>query len=83
LCEHKGRFVIIPIPNITSIFGRDVGCAIEQINLDSSIENISATEQRSSPQRLDSVLRVRNRVAHHCGSLVRPALVEVRLIQTT
>ena len=47
LREHEGRFVIVPIPNITSIFyGRDVGYTIEQINLDSSIEDISATEQR-------------------------------------
>jgi hypothetical protein len=39
--------VVVPIPNITSIFyGRDVGYTIEQINLDSSVEDISATEQR-------------------------------------
>lgn len=47
LREYEGRFVVLAVPNITGIFyGRDVGYVVEQINLDSMIENISATEQR-------------------------------------
>ena len=41
------RFVVVPLPNITNIFyGRDVGYSIEQINLDSAIQEISATDAR-------------------------------------
>jgi adenylylsulfate kinase len=47
LREYEGRFVVVPVPNITNVFyGRDVGYTVEQINLDSEIEGISATEQR-------------------------------------
>jgi adenylylsulfate kinase len=47
LREFEGRFVVIPLPNITNVFyGRDVGYAVEKIDLDSPIENISATEVR-------------------------------------
>jgi len=47
LREYEGRFVVVPVPNITSVFyGRDVGYTIEQIHLDSTTEGISATEQR-------------------------------------
>jgi hypothetical protein len=35
------------VPNITNIFyGRDVGYAIERIDLDAAIEEVSATEAR-------------------------------------
>lgn len=38
---------MIPLPNITNVFyGRDVGYAVERIDLDQSIENISATDLR-------------------------------------
>ena len=45
--NHPGRFVVMPLPNITSVFyGRDVGYTIERIDLDSKIQDISATEAR-------------------------------------
>lgn len=48
LREYEGRFIVIQIPNITSIFyGRDVGYAVERIELDSSLETISPTAVRS------------------------------------
>jgi adenylylsulfate kinase len=48
LREHEGGFLVIQIPNITNIFyGRDVGYAVERIDLDSSLEAISATVVRS------------------------------------
>jgi adenylylsulfate kinase len=47
LKEFQGRFVVVSVPNITNIFyGRDVGYGIERIDLDSSIEEVSATEAR-------------------------------------
>ena len=47
LREFEGRFIVVPLPNITNVFyGRDVGYAIERIDLDLSIENVSATEVR-------------------------------------
>lgn len=47
LREFEGQFVIVPLPNITNVFyGRDVGYAVEKIDLNSSIEDISATEVR-------------------------------------
>jgi hypothetical protein len=47
LRAHEGRFIVVQIPNITSIFyGRDVGYSIERIELDSSLEAISATDSR-------------------------------------
>lgn len=52
--EYEGRFVVVPIPNITNIFyGRDVGYAIERIELDASIEAISATSVRSKLRASD------------------------------
>jgi cytidyltransferase-like protein len=48
LSDYAGRFVVVPMPNITNVFyGRDVGYAIERIVLDESIEAISATRLRS------------------------------------
>jgi hypothetical protein len=47
LREFEGRFIVIPLPNISTIFyGRDVGYAIERIELDSATEETSATELR-------------------------------------
>jgi hypothetical protein len=47
LREYQGRFVVVPVPNISNIFyGRDVGYAIERIDLDAAIEEVSATEAR-------------------------------------
>jgi hypothetical protein len=47
LREFEGRFAVVPLPNISHVFyGRDVGYAVERIDLDGSIETISATELR-------------------------------------
>lgn len=48
LREFEGRFVILPLPNINHIFyGRDVGYAVERIEMDAAVEAISATEIRT------------------------------------
>lgn len=47
LRRHEGRFVVIPLPNITNVFyGRDVGYTVERIDLDQQLQAISATRQR-------------------------------------
>jgi adenylylsulfate kinase len=47
LREFEGRYAVVPLPNISHVFcGRDVGYAVEGIDLDLAIENISATELR-------------------------------------
>ena len=47
LREFEGRFVVVPLPNISHIFyGRDVGYQIERIELDETLEQVSATEAR-------------------------------------
>jgi cytidyltransferase-like protein len=47
LRPHAGRFVIVPLPNITHVlYGRDVGYVVERIVLDDATEAISATETR-------------------------------------
>ena len=47
LREFEGRFVVIPVPNITHIFfGRDVGYSLERIDLDDSYHLVSATNVR-------------------------------------
>ena len=47
LSAHAGRFVVVPLPNITNVFyGRDVGYTVERIELDTKIEDISATDAR-------------------------------------
>ena len=47
LREYEGRFIVVSLPNITNVFyGRDVGCAIERIDLDHSVQSISATDLR-------------------------------------
>jgi cytidyltransferase-like protein len=48
LSGYAGRFVVVPVPNITKVFyGRDVGYDVERIVLDKSVEAISATHLRS------------------------------------
>jgi adenylylsulfate kinase len=52
LREFEGRFVVVPLPNITAIFyGRDVGYTIERIDLDKEVEGISATDIRMRQSR--------------------------------
>ncbi|MBR0865884.1 adenylyl-sulfate kinase [Bradyrhizobium diazoefficiens] len=47
LSAHAGKFVVVPLPNVTNVFyGRDVGYSVERIVLDNDIEAISATEVR-------------------------------------
>lgn len=47
LSAYDGRFVVVPLPNITHVFyGRDVGYAVERIVLDEETETISATRIR-------------------------------------
>jgi adenylylsulfate kinase len=47
LREYEGRFTVVPLPNISHVFyGRDVGYAVERIELDGAVEAISATELR-------------------------------------
>jgi adenylylsulfate kinase len=47
LSSYRGRFVVVAVPNISHIlYGRDVGYAIERIELDQGTEAISATRQR-------------------------------------
>ena len=47
LSAYAGRFVVVPLPNITNVFyGRDVGYAVERIVLDEATEAISATNVR-------------------------------------
>ena len=48
LSAYAGRFVVVPVPNITKVFyGRDVGYDVERIILDETVEAISATHLRS------------------------------------
>jgi adenylylsulfate kinase len=47
LSAYDGRFVVVPVPNITHVFyGRNVGYVVERINLDDATEAISATQVR-------------------------------------
>jgi hypothetical protein len=47
LAHHRGRVVILPMPNITAVlYGRDVGYRVERIDLDAGLQAISATEMR-------------------------------------
>ena len=44
---HRGRFAIVPLPNITALYhGRDVGYVIERIDLDTALQDISAPNIR-------------------------------------
>ena len=47
LSAYDGRFVVVPLPNITNVcYGRDVGYTVERIVLDEATEAISATKVR-------------------------------------
>ena len=47
LSAYSGRFVVIPLPNVTHVFyGRDVGYVVERITLDEATEAISGTQMR-------------------------------------
>lgn len=47
LKDYAGRFTIVPVPNVTAIFyGRDVGYAVERIDLDEALTDISASDIR-------------------------------------
>ena len=47
LSAYAGRFVVVPLPNITNVFyGRDAGYSVERIVLDEATETISATKLR-------------------------------------
>lgn len=47
LREYEGRFVVVPLPNVSHVFyGRDVGYKVERLDLDKSVEAISATDIR-------------------------------------
>ena len=47
LASHAGRYIVVPLPNITHVlYGRDVGYAVERIELATDLEAISATEIR-------------------------------------
>jgi hypothetical protein len=47
LSAYAGRFVVVPLPNITNVFyGRDVGYTVERIVLDEQTEAISGTSMR-------------------------------------
>ncbi|MBV8914303.1 MAG: adenylyl-sulfate kinase [Acetobacteraceae bacterium] len=48
LADYRGRFVIVPLPNITQVYyGRNVGYGIEQIDLDPAVQQVSATKVRA------------------------------------
>src|SRR5262245_57544339 len=52
LSAHAGRFVVVPVPNITHVFyGRDVGYVVERLILDNATESISATHLRALTAR--------------------------------
>ena len=47
LREHEGRFIVVPLPNVTDIFyGRDVGYRIERLELSDDLERLSGTSAR-------------------------------------
>ncbi len=47
MARDRGRFIVIPVPNVTDVFyGRDVGYNLERIDLDSSVQAISGTRMR-------------------------------------
>ncbi len=48
LAAYAGRFVVVPVPNITNVFyGRDIGYNVERIVLDEEAEAISAGKVRA------------------------------------
>lgn len=49
LREYEGRFVVVQVPNITSIrYGRDVGYSIDRVVLDETLHAVSATGIREA-----------------------------------
>jgi hypothetical protein len=51
MSEFAGRFTVVEVPNLTAIFyGRDVGYAVERIDLDEEATRISATDIRARMQ---------------------------------
>lgn len=49
MAEHRGRFTVIPLPNIEAVcYGRDVGYKIDHIVLDDATHDISATKLRAA-----------------------------------
>jgi adenylylsulfate kinase len=47
LRAHAGKFVVLPLPNITAVFyGRDVGYLVEKIELSNELTSITATDLR-------------------------------------
>ncbi len=51
LADHMDRIVIVSVPNITNIFyGRDVGYAIDRIDLSPELQAVSATQIRRQMQ---------------------------------
>jgi hypothetical protein len=49
LREYDGRYIVIPVPNISHVFyGRDVGYKIEQLVLEKKLTDLSATLVRKS-----------------------------------
>jgi cytidyltransferase-like protein len=52
LSAFAGRYVVVPLPNITKVFyGRNVGYSVERIALDESTEEISVTKLRQLTAR--------------------------------
>jgi cytidyltransferase-like protein len=52
LRAHAGKFIILPLPNITAVFyGRNVGYLVEKINLNDELTSIRATELRRRLRR--------------------------------
>ena len=50
LREYEGRFIVASLPNIV-FYGRDVGYAVESIDLDDSVQSISGTDLRGRIRR--------------------------------
>ena len=47
LWRYRGRFVVVPVPNVTHVFyGRDVGYVVERLQLGEEAEEISASKIR-------------------------------------
>jgi hypothetical protein len=47
LRRYQGRFEIVKLPNVTDVsYGRDVGYAVERIDLDSDVQPLSASCER-------------------------------------
>jgi len=52
MTEHKGKYVVVQVPNITNVFyGRDVGYSVERIDLPEAIQAISATKIRAKMKK--------------------------------